>query len=86
MVHFCECSTVATNYNTETQIEMRDRTVEHFPVGEEGEGPEAARHVSHHEGQERHRGRHGLPGNGQRVRLVGFLSLVQRCEKLFLHV
>ena len=75
MVHFCECSTVATNYNSKRQIEMRD-----FPVGEEGEGPEAARHVSHHEGRERHGGRHGLPGNGQRVRLVGFLSLVQRCD------
>ena len=31
MVHFSECSTVAANCNTETQIEMRDRTVEHFP-------------------------------------------------------
>ena len=31
MVHFSECSTVSTNCNTETQIETRDRTVEHFP-------------------------------------------------------
>ena len=31
MVHFSECSTVAANCNTETQIEMRDGTVEHFP-------------------------------------------------------
>ena len=33
MVHFSECSTVATNCNAETQIEMRDGTVEHFPEG-----------------------------------------------------
>ena len=31
MVHFSECSRVAANYNTETQIEMRGRTIEHFP-------------------------------------------------------
>ena len=30
-VHFSECSTVAENCNCETQIEMRDGTVEHFP-------------------------------------------------------
>ena len=29
------CLTVAANCNTETQIEMRDRTVEHFPGLEE---------------------------------------------------
>ena len=32
MVHFSECSTVAANCKTETQIEMRDGTVERFPV------------------------------------------------------
>ena len=32
MVHFSECSTIAANCNTETQIEMRDGTVEQFPV------------------------------------------------------
>ena len=32
MVHFSERSTVAANCNTETQIEMRDGTVGHFPV------------------------------------------------------
>ena len=31
MLHFSECSTVAANCNTETEIEMRDGTVEHFP-------------------------------------------------------
>ena len=31
MVHFSECSTVVENCNTETQIEKRDGTVEHFP-------------------------------------------------------
>ena len=31
MVHFYECYTVAANCSTVTQIEMRDRTVEHFP-------------------------------------------------------
>ena len=46
------------------------------PIGEEREGAETARHVRHHEGHERHRGRHRLPGNGQRLRLVGFLNLV----------
>ena len=30
-MYFTECSSVAANYNTETQIEMRDGTVEHFP-------------------------------------------------------
>ena len=44
------------------------------PVGEEGEGAEAAAHVGQHEGRERHRGRHRLPGNGQGIRLVGFLN------------
>ena len=39
MVHFSQCSTVAGNWDTETQIEMRDGTVEHFPVvRREGEG------------------------------------------------
>ena len=33
MVHFSECSTVAANCNTETQIEMRDETVKHIPEG-----------------------------------------------------
>ena len=36
MVHFSECSTVAANCKAETQIEMRDGTVEHFP-GQEAE-------------------------------------------------
>ena len=31
MVHFSECSTVAANCSTETQMEMRDGTVENFP-------------------------------------------------------
>ena len=31
MVHFSYCSTVEANCNTETQIKMRDVTVEHFP-------------------------------------------------------
>ena len=31
MVHFSQCSTVAVNCSTETQIEMRDGTVENFP-------------------------------------------------------
>ena len=31
MAHFSECSTVAANCNTATQIEMRDRTAELFP-------------------------------------------------------
>ena len=31
MVHFSECSTVGASCNTETQIEMRDGTVEHLP-------------------------------------------------------
>ena len=31
MFYFSECSTVAANCNTEIEIEMRDRTVEHFP-------------------------------------------------------
>ena len=31
MAHFSECSTVAANCSTETQIEMRDGTVENFP-------------------------------------------------------
>ena len=35
MVHLSECSTVAGNCNTETQIEMSDGTDEHFP-GERG--------------------------------------------------
>ena len=35
MLHFSEFSTVAANCNTETQIEMRDGTVEHFPVCDE---------------------------------------------------
>ena len=33
MIHFSECSTVAENCNTETQIEMRDGTAERFPGG-----------------------------------------------------
>ena len=37
MVHFFECSTAVANYNIETQIEMRDMTVEHLP------GDDAAR-------------------------------------------
>ena len=32
MVHFSECSTIAANCNNETQIGMRDWTVEHFPA------------------------------------------------------
>ena len=32
MEHFSECPTVAANCNTETQIEIRDRTDEHFPA------------------------------------------------------
>ena len=31
MVHFSECSTVRQICKNETQIETRDRTVEHFP-------------------------------------------------------
>ena len=31
MLHFSECSTVVANCNAETQIKMRDGTVEHFP-------------------------------------------------------
>ena len=40
MVHFSECSTVAANCDTETQIGMRYRSVEHFPVmvGRTGDG------------------------------------------------
>ena len=30
-LYFSECSTAVSNCNTETQIEMRSRTVEHFP-------------------------------------------------------
>ena len=45
MVHFSEFSTVAANHNTETQIEMRDGTVERFPELEHGpEYPRVARH------------------------------------------
>ena len=33
MVHFSECSSVAANCNAETQIEMRDGPVLHFPAG-----------------------------------------------------
>ena len=29
MVHFSECSTIAANCDTDTQIEMRDGIVEH---------------------------------------------------------
>ena len=32
MFYFSERSTVAANCNTEMEIEMRDRTVEHFPA------------------------------------------------------
>ena len=35
MVYFSERSTVAANWNTETQIEMTEGTDEHFPVGED---------------------------------------------------
>ena len=45
------------------------------PVGHEGEGAEAGRHVRQHEGRERHRRRHRLPGNGQGVRLVALLKI-----------
>ena len=31
MVHFSKCSTTAANCSPETQIEMKDGTVEHFP-------------------------------------------------------
>ena len=31
MLHFSECSTIAENWNTATQIEMGEGTVEHFP-------------------------------------------------------
>ena len=45
------------------------------PVGHEGEGAEAGRHVRQHQGRERHRRRHRLPGHGQGVRLVAILKM-----------
>ena len=47
MVHFPKCSTVAANCSTETQVEMRDGTVEHFP------GEVAADFPAIHGGQQR---------------------------------
>ena len=38
-MHFSECSTVAANCSSETQIETRDGTVEHFPGQRGGGGP-----------------------------------------------
>ena len=42
MVHFSECPTVAANCSTEMPIEMRDGTVEHFPVAGGAAVPEGA--------------------------------------------
>ena len=37
MAHFSDCSTVAANCNNETQKQMRDGTVDHFPGVEDAD-------------------------------------------------